>query len=208
LLLEWGRLHFVRGEWEAASRYLDQSKSIFAEQGKRSGLRTGEQVLAERDVLDGHPTMAQERLVPLLDRSEMEERGVTIHILPTLAWAYLELGEVGQAARTVAEAIRRARAGTYRRGLVDALRVQAMVALRRESCEDAARALEEGLALAQGMPYPRGEARLLQVAGELHLQLGQPDAARERLEAALAIFHLLGARKDVERTEQLLAVLG
>jgi hypothetical protein len=58
------------------------------------------------------------------------------------------------------------------------------------------------------MPYPRGEARLLLVAAELHLQLGLPDAARERLEAALAIFRQLGAGKDVERTEQLQAVLG
>jgi hypothetical protein len=40
---------------------------------------------------------------------------------------------------------------------VEALRVQAMVALRRQHWVEAGRALEEGLALARGMPYPYAE---------------------------------------------------
>ena len=43
--------------------------------------------------------------------------------------------------------------------------------------------------------------------GEMHLQRGEPPQARERLEAALAIFRRLGARKDIERVEQMLATL-
>jgi hypothetical protein len=57
------------------------------------------------------------------------------------------------------------------------------------------------------MPYPHGEGRLLEVYGRLHLAGGEPTAARERLEAALAVFRRLGARKDIERTERLLATL-
>jgi hypothetical protein len=45
------------------------------------------------------------------------------------------------------------------------------------------------------------------VYGELHLQRGEPHLARERLEAAQAIFRRLGARKDAERVEQALADL-
>jgi hypothetical protein len=51
----------------------------------------------------------------------------------------------------------------------------------------------------------RQQLRLLQVYGNLHAQHSESKPARERLEAALAIFRRLGARKDVERTEQLLA---
>jgi hypothetical protein len=47
----------------------------------------------------------------------------------------------------------------------------------------------------------------LQVSGGLHAQAGQSEPARERLEAALAIFRRLGARKDIERTEQVLTTL-
>jgi hypothetical protein len=41
----------------------------------------------------------------------------------------------------------------------------------------------------------------------MHAQKGEPELARERLEAALAIFRRLGARKDVERAEQMLSTL-
>jgi hypothetical protein len=57
------------------------------------------------------------------------------------------------------------------------------------------------------MLYPYAEARLLHVYGEMHARKGEPEPARERLEAALAIFRRLGARKDVERVEQVLSAL-
>jgi hypothetical protein len=52
------------------------------------------------------------------------------------------------------------------------------------------------------------EGRLLHVDGVLQLQQGRRAQARERLKAALAIFRRLGAGKDTEGTEQLLATLG
>jgi hypothetical protein len=90
--------------------------------------------------------------------------------------------------------------------LVDALWVQAMVAIRQGRWEDAERPLEEGLSLARSMPYPYGEGRLLHAAGEMHVRKGEPEPARQRLEAALAIFRRLGARKDAERVERALAM--
>jgi hypothetical protein len=45
------------------------------------------------------------------------------------------------------------------------------------------------------------------VYGLLHARKGEKEPARERLEAALAIFRHLGARKDAERTEQTIADL-
>jgi hypothetical protein len=92
--------------------------------------------------------------------------------------------------------------------LVEALRVQALVACRQEQWGGAAQALEEGISVARGMPYPYAEGRLLQVYGLMSVHTGQPEQARERLEAALAIFHRLGADKDAERTAHLLAALG
>jgi hypothetical protein len=40
-----------------------------------------------------------------------------------------------------------------------------------------------------------------------HVQKGEPQQARSRMEEALALFQRLGAGKDVERTEQALAAL-
>jgi hypothetical protein len=59
----------------------------------------------------------------------------------------------------------------------------------------------EGLTLARAMPYPYGEARLLRLDGLLQLQRAKPEAARERLEAARAIFARLGAGLDTQRAD-------
>ena len=91
--------------------------------------------------------------------------------------------------------------------LPDALWMQATVATRQERWDEAEQALEEGLTLARSMPYPYAEARLLHVYGEMHVQKGELEPARKRLEAALAIFRRLDARKDVEQVECALADL-
>jgi hypothetical protein len=130
-----------------------------------------------------------------------------IAVQTTLAWAHLELGDLTVAEALVAQAATQARATNDRVKLVDALRVQAMVVLRQGHCEVAARSLEEGLALTRSIPYPYAEGRLLHVYGQLHLAQGKAGPARERLEAALAIFRRLGARKDAERVSQAIGSL-
>ncbi len=202
LLLQVGRVCLAEGAWEQAGDYLEECSTIVRRNRSLSVERTAQSYLAERDLLEGRPGDAHARLLPLLDRNGVEEHGVTTYVLPALAWAYLDLGDIAQAERTIAAAIRRARAAGYRFPLVGALRIQALVALRQGDAETAAQALEEGLDLARAMPYPHGEGRLLQVYGELHLRRGEREAARERFEAALAIFRRLGARKDAEQAEQ------
>ena len=163
-------------------------------------------LLAERDLLEGHAAVARERLLPLLNSWGVEEHYVTTHVLPWLAWAYLDLGDTDHAGRVVADAIRRARAQHYRLALVAALRVQAMVASRQGRWDEAVATLEEGLALTRILPYPYAEGRLLHLYGATQVQKGEP--ARAWLESALAIFQRLGARKDFEGTAQLLSTLG
>jgi hypothetical protein len=85
---------------------------------------------------------------------------------------------------------------------------RASVLLAVERLAEARSALEDGLALARPMPYPYREGRLLHDDGMLQVQQGRRGQARERLEAALAVFRRLSAHKDAERTEYLLAALG
>jgi tetratricopeptide (TPR) repeat protein len=163
-------------------------------------------LLAECDLLQGRPEAARTHLLPVLDRSGGEEWNV-IPLLPFLAWAHLELGDVPQAEDTLAHAFRRARAGNHRLALVEALRVQALLALQQEDWTAAHGALEEGLALARTMPYPYAEGRFLHLAGLLQQRSGQPEPARTRLREALAIFQRLGARADLERVEHDLGLI-
>jgi tetratricopeptide (TPR) repeat protein len=203
-LLNWGQLLLASGQWEEAARPLEEACTQAGRSGDLQALRRAAGLLAELEILVGRPDAARARLVPLLDRPGLEEYGVTA-LLPVLAWAHLALGEVAQAGDIVEQAIQRTRPEGLRLVLVDALRVQAMVAIRQERWQEAERALAEGLSLARAMPYPYAEARLLHLSGRLHAERRQPEAAREQLGAALAIFQRLGARKDVELVERDLA---
>jgi hypothetical protein len=142
----------------------------------------------------------------LFDQPDGDEHDYSI-LLWCQALACLQLGEVDEAEQTVARSVARAREEGSRQVLVDALRVQALVAIRQEAWDEAAQALVEGLELARAMPYPYAEGRLLHVDGQMQAAQGATDRAHARYQEARAIFRRLGARKEGERTEQMLATL-
>ena len=201
-LLFLGHLHMATGGWAEAAQALEEAIALTARIGDRNVVRSAHVLLAERDVLEGRPEAACARLTPLLDRPGREEWSAT-NLLPVLAWAHLELDNVPVAMEVVTQAITRAQAQGYRLALVDALRVQALVATRLGRWDMAAQALEEGLSLARRMPFPYAEGRLLQVYGQMCRQKGKAGPAQERLQAALTIFQRLGAREDAERVDGL-----
>jgi Tfp pilus assembly protein PilF len=137
----------------------------------------------------------------------VQDHDLTVELLTVQAWAHLDLGEVARADEAVTQAVTRARTCSNSTLLLDALRVRAMVASRQERWAEAEHSIEEGLALALRLRSLYGEGRFLHLYGVLLAQKGEPRPARERLEAALAIFQQLGARKDAERTEHAIARL-
>jgi tetratricopeptide (TPR) repeat protein/transcriptional regulator with XRE-family HTH domain len=208
-----GGLYLYEGRWQEAERYLDESLALAEQSGHRAYLPMIQSAWAERDLLAGQPERAYARLAPLLDATPSDPATETGRFADwlrvRLAWAQLERGEVAQAAELAAATLQRIREHQEPEQMLDALRVQAMVLVHKGHWAAAADALAEGLALAQapGFPYPFFEARFLHVRGQLHLNRGEPAAARERLEAALAIFQRLGAHPFVAQVEQDLAAL-
>jgi tetratricopeptide (TPR) repeat protein len=201
-----GLLCLGEGRQDAARTYLEDSVAVAARVGQQPAEPYAPSLLAECDLLAGQPVRARRRLEPLVDAAR--QSGVDVALLLTpLAWAHLDLGDVAAAAALLGEVTATARAQNDSLVLVDALRVQAMVATRQGQGEAAAALVEEGLALARGMPYPYAEGRLLHVSGALHSAQREPARARERLEGAVAIFRRLGASKDMERARQALAAL-
>ena len=201
-----GVAYAIEGDWERAERYLERGSAVAAPLGDIEASRRAQTWLAERDLCEGRPAAARDRLTPLLDREGLRELDVTT-LLPLLARAYLGLGDVDQAAATAKDSVKRARAQGHRIALADALWARGMVAARQEQWDKAAQALQEGLDLAHDISYPYAEARTLETYGELHRVQGETDMARTRLEAALAIFDRLGARGDAKRVEQAIAGL-
>jgi tetratricopeptide (TPR) repeat protein len=212
-LHELARLCLFEGRWQEADCYLDESVALAAQAGDSWSLQTSQAILAERDLLAGHPERAYARLAPLLDATPADPATETGRLEDwlrgLLAWAHLGCGEVAQAAELATTALRRIRQHREPEQMIGALRAQAGVLVHKGHWAAAAEALAEGLALAQSPSYrfPLYEARLLHVWGQLHLNRGEPAAARERLEAALAIFQRLGARPFVAQVKQDLAAL-
>jgi predicted ATPase len=198
-------LCLAEGAQAEAEQHLEECERLLhAGLAANAGLRIVGQrvscVLAERDLLAGQPGQARARLAAVLDPGTPLEEDVTPS-LPLMAWALHDLGEVDEAAEAAWQAVACAREQGRQVLLVDALRVAAMVAGRQGRWEKAESALAEGLLLARHLSYPYGEARLLLVSSESHIHQGQPESAREHLEAARAIFGRLGASKDLERAE-------
>jgi tetratricopeptide (TPR) repeat protein len=201
-----GVLSLHEGNWEEASRYLEEGASMAARTRHLGELRAAQQALAERDLLDGRPRDALARLQTLLKDLDLEDSVLT-KPMPALAQVQLALGHLDDAEVLVVPGMTRARDRCNQVDLVEWLRLQGMVGIRRGRYQDAQGVLDEAISLSRGMPYPYAEGRLLQVYGESHIQAGEPREAQETLEAALAIFRRLGARKDVERLKQDLASL-
>jgi tetratricopeptide (TPR) repeat protein len=94
---------------------------------------------------------------------------------------------------------------------MDALRVRALIAMRQERYQEAASDLDEAIALCQAMPYPYAEAKALWIYGPLEVARGDPVAAHQRFEQALAICDRLGEglyRTYIERDLRRLAQKG
>jgi tetratricopeptide (TPR) repeat protein len=200
-----GQLCLYEGKWQEAYEYLEQASAMAERSGDLEALRYAQVPLVERELVSGEPEQARTRLDRLFDRrSAGWDEGVA-HLLVLLAWSHVQLDDAAQAEELTALSIRRAIAEENRLALVDALRVQALRALRQRRLQDAEGALQEALSRAQAMSYPYGEARALFTYGLMLAEQGETALARERLDVALTILSRLGERLYMEAAEHLLA---
>jgi tetratricopeptide (TPR) repeat protein len=206
-LLDLGRLDAAEGRRREAAEHFAEALALAEQTDDLQALCSVQSVLAEFDLLEDAPARARARLEPLLARSD-ERQLFLLRFLPRLAWARAVLGDEGSAQVLMERCLTRAWAEQMRLVLVDALRIQAILLQQLRRWEGAERALDETLALCRALPYPYAEAKALYVVGHLHAAKGEPDAARARYEAALAILHRLGERLYAERTELALSELG
>jgi tetratricopeptide (TPR) repeat protein len=181
------------GAWEDAIPCLEESVALAEKVPYPEAVRSGQGVLAERELLEGKPEEALARLEPLVEGSDAEELGV-VRLLPYLAWAYLDLGDEKRAEDAVMEGIERARSQGHNLALTELLRVRGMVLARRRSWDKAERAFEEAVSLARSLRYPYAEARALYEWGLMYVSRMNPEQGRDQLEKAAGIFRGLGSR--------------
>ncbi len=195
------RLALAQGHMDEARRYSDAALDAATRKQDAQSLRYIHSTLAEYELLDSRPEAARARLVPLLD-SPGEEKAAVTELLPLLAWAHLEIGEMAQSKIVLEQCMRRATHAQQRVVLVDTWRVAAMIATRQEQWQATYSAVENALVLARSMRYPYAEAKILYAWGLAHLRAGDRAAAGDQLRAALAILGRLGERLYARHIEQ------
>jgi tetratricopeptide (TPR) repeat protein len=202
-----GMLCLAQGDAQQARACLDEAIALSERAQNLPILRAAHAAPAECELLNGHAQAAYSRLASLLSSSSASDGQAVgavdmIAVLPLLAWAHADLGDIGQEEAALIDAIARASTLEQYVVLVDTLRIQAMLAMRRGQWEEAQRALDEAFSRSHAMPYPYAEAKALYVYGRLHVAKGELGTARERFEQALAILHRLGERLYAEHVEQ------
>jgi tetratricopeptide (TPR) repeat protein/transcriptional regulator with XRE-family HTH domain len=197
-----GRFALFEGRKEEALALLRQAHDLAVRFHRYEAFPDVQSALAERDLLLGHPAVARRRLAPFREpflADVLVDAG-----LPLLAWAQLDLGADHDAEALVTQALARATAQEHRLVLVDALRVQALLLLRRARWREAEATLEQSLELCRVMPYPYAAAKALFVWGQMETARGNSEQARERYLAALAQLDDLGERLYAAHIEQAL----
>lgn len=154
--------------------------------------------LAESELLAGRVDAAFPRLEPHLGAGDAAALStpalITSGLVPLLAWASTERGDVQRADGLLRAITARARQLGYRPALADALRVEALLATARQRWSEAETSLEESLALCWAMPYPYAEAKAQYVFGLLEVARAAPVRARKHFGQALATLGRLGER--------------
>jgi tetratricopeptide (TPR) repeat protein len=201
-LLQLATLCGLEGNWDEAAALVADAESMLDENVHRGPAAWAAEVLAHRDLTAGHPAMARDRLLHVYGSSGLAEEMVSTN----LARAYLELGDVSRAEELAERAVGASRARADHVDMTWALEMWARVAFQQGDFLAARTRIEEGLALARSIPIPFAEGNLLYLFARLHVQQGEPGQARVRMSEARAIFQRLGARIDVERTNQFLAM--
>ncbi|HEX8983415.1 MAG TPA: AAA family ATPase [Ktedonobacterales bacterium] len=207
-LLGLGHLSLGQGQRGMAARQLGEAITLAERSGDLHVLRSASAALSERDLLEGRPEAARDRLNKLLEREHALGDQGTPAIMAFLAWTRLELGDGAAAQELAAHSAAQAVAEHNRLALIDAQRVGGIAATRQRQWQEAERNLSEALSLSQTMQCPYHEARVRYHFGLLEVARGNMAQASAQLIAAQAILRTLGERLYGDHVERALAELG
>jgi transcriptional regulator with XRE-family HTH domain/tetratricopeptide (TPR) repeat protein len=160
-----GELAMAEGRWEEARRDLTEGIRLAEQTGDLEGWAVGHSCLAERELLEGQPAAAYERL------SRVYQRLGQLASPLLLAWAALELGQLDEAEVFLTQSLEKATAAGSRITQGETLRMSARLTTRQRRWSEAAALLEQALASVAGLPYL--EAKVHHGYGILYQQQGQ-----------------------------------
>ncbi len=196
------RLELVAGERTQAVSALEAVLASYVEGEDPQHRHFASELLAESALLAGRPDEAL-GYVSSLPRDDEQPWFAGVHALQ--AWALAESGDDEAAEHLLAKVLDWATREERRTLLANALRIQAVLALRKRAWREAEEALGRAVELARAIPYPYAEAKARYVYGQLGATLGEHAQAREQFTSALEILGRLGERLYAGQVERAMA---
>jgi hypothetical protein len=144
------------GDLDEAERYATEGLIAAERTGDPERICRSEEQLAYIERSRGEPQASRDRLLRVIERFGADNIHISI-VLPTLARAHAEAGELDKAEEVVDWAAKTMTAANDRIRLVHALRSRAHVRLLQKRWEDAGLALAEAAALAAELRYRDGD---------------------------------------------------
>jgi tetratricopeptide (TPR) repeat protein len=200
LFFEHAQLYIDEGRLDDARSLAEELPATRKPSGDLEEERGAQSLLAQLDLLEGRPENASRRMEPLLDRPRLSDTDVAL-MLPTLAMAYMESGDLDRAETTLDQAIPRARSEAAALSAAQALVVRGRLMSERRRWDEAERDLQGAIDMADGMPFPHLKARALYQRGLMESKSVDPIRARQTLQEARAIFDQLGALPYLRLTD-------
>jgi len=200
----------LAGEAQPARERAERALAVAERTGGRPAEHFALTALGELELSLGRAAEASHALGPLvafLRRERIREPG-TARVVPNQVEALIALGELEAASELLdwysenAEHLRRSSA------LAAAHRCRGLLRAEHGDLEHALELLASAVDLSSGVPIPSEHGRALLAQGAVHRRAKHKRAARDSLEAGLAIFDRMGARGWAERARAELARVG
>jgi DNA-binding CsgD family transcriptional regulator len=202
--------HAAAGEEEPARERAARALAVADRTSGRPAEHFALTALGELELSLGRAAEASHALGPLvafLRRERIREPG-TARVVPNQVEALIALGELEAASELLDWHSENAELLGRRSALAAAARCRGLLRAEQGELEQALELLERAVDLSSGVPIPSEHARALLAQGAVQRRAKHKRAARDSLEAGLAIFDGMGARAWAERARAELARVG
>lgn len=193
-----GQLAVWTGDWEAAERHLAQARRLAEDPLNLPMLQWILYTLGELRIQQDRPQDAIDAVAGMLNHPGLQ---ISSTLLTVLAHARMGLGDLEAAQTAIDEAMARCRADGEKLSLMLAVRVAAMLAVRRRRWDDAQRYILEGLELAALISFSVARGWFLEQWGLMLRAQGDREGAHQKIREAVALFRQSGARRFQEKAE-------
>jgi tetratricopeptide (TPR) repeat protein len=197
--------HYLRqGEWDKCRDYLKEAIAVHQDRNNLAAVNACSFALGSLNLEEGDRSKAEELLLKSLEICRSGGNVLfELWVLPALAELYLKMGQPDAAAEYVDRGFELMRPDQNWYGLPAPVYLAGgMLAAARKDWAKATEAFNRAIEINRQYQLPWDEARTLYERGLMYLARGgkgDRDKAHEDLDAALAVFQKVGARKDAEK---------